>query len=80
MQALTILIFMCNSDILMVEVVPKGCTFICFVQRNISVTPYPCKIKGSLRKISANDISSLRQLVLPKFDQRLSFSTYGILP
>lgn len=71
MQTLLILIFICNSDILMVEVVPKRCIFIGLVQRKISFTPYPCEIKGSLRKIFANDISSLTQLVLPKFEKGL---------
>ena len=72
--------FMCNTDILKIEIIPQCCIFIGLVQRKISFAPYPREIKGSLRKVFANDISSMMQLVFPKFDKRLSFSTCSILP
>ena len=73
------MIFICNTDILKIEIIPQCCIFIGLVQRKKSFAPYPREIKGSLRKVFANDISSLRQLVLPKFDKRPFTRTYGRL-
>ena len=46
MQALAILIFMCNTDILKIDIVPQCCIFIGLVQRKKSFAPYPLNVSS----------------------------------